>query len=352
MELCKLCLEEAATKTNSHIFPHSLIKESVNLHGSRNRDKEFVFNFSSTSSPTRYQGQSIIPEAIDNLELPIDNIEQEDHNTTTEDYIFCPDCEGRFSAIEGYFAEKVITPFLRSDIFENGDRTTLSVKNTDNRLLRLYIYGLFWRASISQLHDFKLSVAQEEKLRILIHCTMDLQISVALSKAKALTAFCSLPMAVFVMEKFDDTTRSFIDANVFCKIPYMNLVGDFIFFLYFNEKEARRVLNNFYGLTKYLRLPGMINCHEEQFVFGKIFKSEREEVLRNAMNFMIGENIRNACGLFSRAHRDLLKRYPRNEDLVKFRNAFVAKGTNISDAMKIELIINNLASIVKRLSPM
>jgi hypothetical protein len=350
MEVCKLCLQNEATRTNSHILPHSLIRRAVNLDASRYRDREFVFNFSNNAAPSRFQGRNVIPTSLENLELSIDNIEVTEHNSTTEDYIFCNDCEDKFGRIEGYFSEKIIMPFQQSQIFTSNSRTTISLRQSDHRLLRLYVYGLFWRVSISQTYDFHLLPEEEEMMREWLNSGMDLNLHAVRSNLDGIPDFCDLPLSIAYAEELDDPSQSFIDANVFSRRPYMLIVGTFSFFLYFKKRHMKSLLNNFYGLSQFVDKVNVYNIQESQIEFLKIFKGEYERVFMNAVDFVTSEHLNFFLKKFVFIHRQIFGTKPILNDLLLFRRDFGEMGVDVNEAMRLQLMQAHFERIFRRRS--
>src|SRR5690606_6875275 len=130
------------------------------------RGKENVYTFSSGKEPSSSIGQGLIPEQIEDIKLIFENVQLEEKDTLSEDYISCPKCENRFAKIEDYFANNVIDHFKKNNVFITDTRSSIITRKSNNRLVRLYVYGLFWRASISKTwSNFKMDPKDEEKLR-------------------------------------------------------------------------------------------------------------------------------------------------------------------------------------------
>ena len=110
MSICRLCKQEEATKKNSHILPHFLIKTVINKGGSKQRDYELTFSFSQNEFTDLYFGRNITLETIEQYkgrELTDEELEQQ--NPFSQDYLFCPSCEAYFGLLEDYYSKEVST---------------------------------------------------------------------------------------------------------------------------------------------------------------------------------------------------------------------------------------------------
>jgi hypothetical protein len=147
---CLLCRINAATKTNSHILPRFISTGFLGAKGAPR--KGFLLNGKNelTAKPKSVQ------------------------DSPKENYILCDECETYFSLLEtasapslkfwqakvidGNFKEVTIKPYLK----------LVQLNAPDPVVMRLLVYSMFWRASISSLEtfaDYKLDPHLEESLR-------------------------------------------------------------------------------------------------------------------------------------------------------------------------------------------
>jgi hypothetical protein len=103
-----------------------------------------------------------------------------------EDFIFCPECEARFSYVERYMANNFYNKlhdssyasdfkFQRNWNLVTKELDWLIPLNVNPGLFKLLIYSFVWRISISKLEDFasfSLSPEVEEKLRYVLDTFM------------------------------------------------------------------------------------------------------------------------------------------------------------------------------------
>lgn len=119
MATCCLCNKADATKKNSHILPHFLIKTAINKGGCNQRDYELTFSFSENEFVDTFFGRSITLDTIEEYkgrELTEEEIKKE--NPFAMDFLFCPSCEAKIGVIEDYFAQEVYQKLQKSN-FEN-----------------------------------------------------------------------------------------------------------------------------------------------------------------------------------------------------------------------------------------
>ncbi len=151
-DLCLLCKRRLSTKKNSHIFPRFWTRS---LLGDDNQKEGYT-----VSSAAAKIGQKV-------------------QDSPKEDYIFCPECETRFSLNERYvanhFYNKYANPSSASDfpIIKNSipDLDIMTARLVNPVMFKLFIYSLVWRASISNhpvFANFTLNASDEEKIRALL----------------------------------------------------------------------------------------------------------------------------------------------------------------------------------------
>src|SRR5579863_8869011 len=149
-DLCLLCGRNAATKTNSHIFPRFISTEFLGKKGTPRRG----FTLDSSVKP--------------------DKKPRVTQDSPKENYILCEECESYFSVLGSYSAgvfnnwkEKVRSgEFYKTTV--NADISVINFITADPAIIRLFIYSIFWRAGISShylFEDYKLDRTIEKELR-------------------------------------------------------------------------------------------------------------------------------------------------------------------------------------------
>lgn len=153
--ICKLCLQNEATQTNSHIFPRFFKKDYL-----KTQKGFFYYNIS---------GQKVDRKVQD---LPKEN------------YIVCPECESRFQTLEHFASLYLGNSYDRLKkkefpIVQTHSDCQLAL-NCDPKIFTLFIYSLMWRAHISTddaFKDFKLPDNCVNDLRKTIYEIVPLKIS-------------------------------------------------------------------------------------------------------------------------------------------------------------------------------
>lgn len=161
MDNCKLCLQNEADETGSHLIPHLLLKRVVNVEGKTGRDQEMGFNLGMTTSTSSF-GRAVSPEKLKELygELSDEDIENNiDPNVV--DYYFCKNCEKRLATIESTY----------SNVVSNAKTKSKGLPAI------LFWTSIFWRMSISKRYGQFLREEQEEKIRVFLDSFLSRNIS-------------------------------------------------------------------------------------------------------------------------------------------------------------------------------
>ncbi|MCE7057533.1 hypothetical protein LZF95_22825 [Algoriphagus sp. AGSA1] len=137
MNKCKLCKSSNAVKKGSHIIPHFLLKKIENIDGSKLRDMELGFTLTATDSKVHF-GRAVPPEKLEKVLGKIEESDIENNNhPMILDYIFCSNCEIRFSNIESIYSIGLSKPINSNN--ESGNSGVISI---------LFWVSVFWRLSI------------------------------------------------------------------------------------------------------------------------------------------------------------------------------------------------------------
>jgi len=191
-----LCRDNAATKTNSHILPRFISTGFLGPKGVPR--KGYALNGSNELSKK--------PRII--------------QDSPKENYILCDDCEAYFSLLEtasapslkfwkdrvadGKFQMETIKPFLK----------IVQLTTPEPNILRLLVYSMFWRATISSLEifeDYKLDPFLAESLgstllefKALTNADLDANL-----KAKKIFVH---PYSIITAESYKDETANVLAA--------------------------------------------------------------------------------------------------------------------------------------------
>lgn len=217
---CLLCRVNAANKTNSHILPRFISTGFLGAKGGPRRG--FKLNGKNELS--------LKPKIV--------------QDSPKENYILCDECEAYFSLLETASAPSL--KFWQAKI-ANGQFELVVIKSflkivrfsaPNPSIMRLLVYSMFWRATISSLEifeDYQLDPALAESLRSTLLefkalTIADLDINL---KEKKIVLH---PYSMMTAESFKDET-----ANVLAAINYANPaslnVDKFGFLLFVDQKD-------------------------------------------------------------------------------------------------------------------
>lgn len=256
---CFLCIKNEANQTGSHIISHSIIKKAINYKGRKVRDKEssFRIQLGENLKVKYFAGKSLLPEEREeDLEKINQNIESISQNPDTEDYIFCKECENRFTGIENSFSGKILKNLenfkgnqISHDLSEILSHMEFTKVN-ESAIIKLFFLIQLWRASVSKTNEFKLKRKIEEKLRkALLMLSSDVKKINFLSIHELLNDFA---ISLFYMENDveSDTTDNIIELNPNLNIPYFAVLNQFVVIMYEKKKQSSGILSELLGLGR------------------------------------------------------------------------------------------------------
>jgi len=219
-DLCLLCKINAAQKTNSHIFPKFLSKKFLG----KNRKG---FQISSTA--------------------PIGAPPRIVQDSPKDDHIFCSTCEEYFAVLETIACDTFTNwrykcqkgDFQKHVIVE--DVASIIECNTSNkRAIRLFIYSLFWRSSISEnalFNNIKLSDKFEETLRQILFAYKSGGKNSFLDVLNKNPSFELFPLSIITAEYFTNETSNMLYVPVQAHKGVHKLLVDQFQFLLFEGVE-------------------------------------------------------------------------------------------------------------------
>lgn len=221
---CLLCQKNMADRKGSHMVPHLLIAKTFSYDGSTERDKVVVEvdNLSEGYRET-YFGHQVYDDTINELigrSFTDEEIEEEHKkvNALTRDYVFCDNCEKRFSTIESYYA----------DILER------RLKNSSPKIPYLFWISVMWRMSVGEMGT-KLMPKHEEKLRkVLDKCLALRREDIVLKKVRL--GYCAY--SLYRANDTKDETLGIMGPHTPTK-PYMALIGNLLIRFYTSISAAR-----------------------------------------------------------------------------------------------------------------
>ena len=151
-QICNLCINNPADKTNSHIVPSFLIAMICSYDHSYKRGKELMFTLF-THSERVYTGDlpsTKYEEVFQQEELSDERIREElSNNYVAKDYVFCKNCEERLGILlEGPYSGHL----FRGNLVEG-------------HVSYMFWTSVVWRMSMTGDYDFKLTEDKEQELR-------------------------------------------------------------------------------------------------------------------------------------------------------------------------------------------
>lgn len=222
---CMLCRKKMADKTGSHMVPHFLIAKVFSYDGSTHRDKVMVqVDNLSEGNQGHYFGAQVYGDTISEIigrELTDEEVDNEIHKTNalTIDYIFCKDCEDKFSVLESYYAD-----ILRGKI-----------KDYPPAIPYLFWISVMWRMSVGKMGTV-LETRHEEALRKILNSCL------SLTRDGVVTEGSRMGHCAYSLYEADDTRDEALGilGSHSPTIPYQALIGGFLINFYMNVAKARK----------------------------------------------------------------------------------------------------------------
>lgn len=287
---CKLCEQNVADKTGSHIIPFFLLRKMVNEEGKKARDNEVSFRISTSEMVNYHFGKSLLPEKIElflGREMTQAEIDQ-NFNQFIRDRIFCADCEKRFQTIETEFSssfynkkEKLIPDLKNSNLL---NYTTVSADNA--LVVRAFFLSVIWRCSVSRIFNNAIDKKVESKIRELLMACLPLgqnELTGRLKKCeKQLKQY---PMGlIFLNEQSSDVCITHPVANT----PYYFIFDEFILFFYSKKKAMYQTLSKAFAIER-LPLKPLINLQEHDFKIAFLNKEQGKTLRKNIINTVVSK---------------------------------------------------------------
>lgn len=313
--ICRLCKNENANQTGSHIFSWFLIRDAINKLGNKRRDNEITFHISTEKFVKTYFGREITPDQIRRIkgeELSDDEINQM-VNPFTKDNIICSKCEKRLSKLEeinniNFFQAlneyKVNSPNYDIHEFQEGE------------LIRLFIYSLAWRASIVNQNDFQMDASHEEKLRTLLAKVLSIdetQLYQNISSNK--NEINSYPLIITFSQTIGENTNF-----IFCsgnKRPYAMILNSLSFQLFFNPKHTKRINETLFGINQIISKNKLLNMNEPKIKIGILSNAQRSIINRKLGGYIAHKLLKRATDLFKEGFESIFQR-PCPPGIVRF----------------------------------
>lgn len=266
IESCLLCRANPATKTNSHILSKFI---STNFLGGKNQPRK-GFEFSSDSALERK------PRVV--------------QDSAKESHLLCDDCEAYLSVIEGLSSDTFISweaKVVKGEFIQTAIKDFLDIvdcNSSDPAIIRLFIYSLFWRVSISNhglFKDYKLAVDLEDEMRQMLltyKATTRADFLQGLATKPHVPVF---PFTIITAKSFTDETANVLFAP-YSYDPYSLIVDRFSFILFTDVKQMKHDFMQEFGNTETNHCRMMI--FSEELWHTLMVKEPLEIVAKSAVN--------------------------------------------------------------------
>lgn len=273
---CALCIDNEANKTNTHYLSDAIIRSCLNLDGldgNKNREKGFYFDISNSSAfvEFNFQRATSIPRLEEALgRKPTDEeINQAMQIPFSVDYVFCKNCEDKFTAIENDFLNHIL-PRLRGQNLDG----VLEISFTEIKTIRLFCYIQIWRTAICE-EIFSIDTETLNQLRNFIFNHDQIELD-------ELNIF---PISITYLQtkgEQKEYTSNYVGftSDINPNIIFMN---DFVLQFYDSINSVRFL--EFYGLNEGENFDHFINYKETETIKLKIVQHEkRKELLNRIIN--------------------------------------------------------------------
>lgn len=228
MPNCKLCLENEADQTNSHIISKFLSKRLYDKIGHKR-----LIEISKKGN-TKFQ-----------------------QDTAKESFILCKGCERRIGLLETIMSKVVISinNFInlkdKFEIVEIGNNKIMECLNINPINFKVFVYTLVWRSSISNLpsfENFKLDQKTESTLRTFLNETLKNNNADLIKSLAEIKNIPNYDYCIFKPSVLNDYSRGIFTACRMTESHYRIFTVDFIFLFISNSTNmhpALKLVSNF-----------------------------------------------------------------------------------------------------------
>jgi hypothetical protein len=268
--VCKLCQTREANKKNTHYLTDGIIRTALNQAGSNEREKGFYFDLSNDNPYVAFNFQR--GTSVQNLEDALgrpateEEIDQAKRIPFSVDYVFCSECEDKFTKIESPFLDKILPLFRDSDL---SGTETIVLSRDETKLAKLFFYLQVWRTSICE-KIFNLNQETAEELRCIIENYETIE-----------EHELNLPILITYLETTGGEavyTENFVGVTD-DKNPNIILMNDFII-QFFDDKNSITKIS-FYGLNESGDFNYHVNTNSEDFKIKVFHNAERKAFLKS-----------------------------------------------------------------------
>lgn len=262
MNICKFCQISEANKKNTHYLTDAIIRSCLNIEGSNNREKGLYFAINSKNPFIELNFQRLDEQTIEKAigRKPTDEeIENAKQIPFSVDYIFCNNCENKFTDIETEFIEKILPKFRKNDLT---GLNSLSIQ--ENLICRNFFYLQIFRSAVCE-KVFNLPIEFVNKIRKILFENIEDN---------------SIPLSVTYLQTTggkENYTENYVGYTS-DKNPFIIFMNDFIIQCYENKENIKYL--ELYGLNDDA-YNNFININEEEFIFNIFQNNQRKEFLND-----------------------------------------------------------------------
>ena len=282
--ICALCMKKEANKKNTHFLTDGIIRNCLNIDGSKERDKGFYFDLSNNTAFVEFNFQR--GTSVEKLEESLgrkpseEEIEKAKSIPFSVDNVFCSDCEIIFTEIESQFISNILPKFRQADLSKLGKAYLQEIK-----LIRQFFYLQIWRTSICE-DQFILSDESSENLRKSI-------LNFEIINDSDIKHFPILITYLETKGEEKEFTTNYVgftnDTN-----PNLIIMNDFI--IQFFEDLDSLCYFDFHNLNSEKEFMEFVNYQENDFVVKIFHDEERKKFLDN---FLIKEKVKQTLNYYS-----------------------------------------------------
>ena len=307
--ICKFCKVKEADKKNTHYLTDAIIRSCLNFGGVNEREKGGYFSFDNNSLFTRFKFQrNTNVEDIKKIlgeeptEEEIENAKN--NNPCSVDYVFCSECEKKFTEIETEFIQKILPKFREEDLTGKKD-----IHISDNILCRNFFYLQIFRSAVCNAEIYQLPPEFIEKLRTILF-----------NKAKD----TFIPLSVTYLPTIGEP-KSYTGNRVECvsnQNPYIIFMNDFVIQCYDNEYN---ITFDKFGVLNKNDYKKYINIDEKEFVFKIVSNEKRKALFYNLSKKYIAEPyVKDIVCEFKQLFKQLFGIDPSQKEINHFCIAFLS----------------------------
>ncbi len=302
---CLICKINEADQTGAHIFPAWMIASAFD-HKSRTRGYEIIHAMYSLDSKLPFFGNSVSIEKI-NEQVGRDLTDkeiQDQKNLLTVDNLWCRKCERRLKQVEDYFLETVER---RINDFTNCDDTeTIELNNSNNYLIRLFLYSIVYRASLAKFMGFTLNQKSSRKLNFFLNNYIKDDLKSTISSIESSfrkDQLLKYPIRCMKIEHKLNESSGFVFAHNKYNKPYCLIINRYIIQFYGKGNQTNFKPNSFFGISSIIKVaPDFKNYKEDVFKMGLINLKLWNEIKKKFIDSQVATKMKTHIRMFKLMH--------------------------------------------------